>query len=561
MRPLLALVSLFLGPVATMGGAERPNILFFTVDDLRPDLGCYDRPVHTPHIDRLASRGVVFTRAYCQQALCNPSRASFMTGLRPDSTGVHDLVTHFRRKVPSVTTLPQHFRSSGYHAQAIGKIYHPAFRGFGIGSDLGDPPSWSEPAWLGGPRYYYSPMGVRLAQQAYRDALRRGPVGAPNWVAEAIALQSARAASGNPEPAEDDWTRVNVRVLATEAPEVPDAVLYDGQVAERAIAALNAYADPASDRTPFFLAVGFLKPHLPFVAPRKYWERYDADTIDVAANPDPPEGAPRVALAIPMDELRDTYPKDSNFTSASRGGNAPTETYDLPKQGALSTAQQRQLRHGYYACVSFIDEQIGRILDELQRLGMDQSTIVVVLGDHGFSLGEHGLWGKLTNFEVATRVPLIISMPGRAGNGGRSDGLVELVDVYPTLCEAAGLSRPTHLEGSSFDYLLDAPRKPGKAAVFSQHPRPGVMGYSVRTDRYRLTRWKSTSGEGPDEELELYDHWHDAAESVNLARRPEMIAIVGELSQLLERRTDRADEELSAPAGTATGRSPDVPQP
>jgi iduronate 2-sulfatase len=548
MRSLLALALLLAGPLSTVSGTEKPNVLFITVDDLRPDLGCYDRPVRTPHIDRLASRGVVFTRAYCQQALCNPSRASFMTGLRPDTTGVHDLVSHFRRKVPSVVTLPQHFRSLGYHAQAIGKVYHPAFPGFGIGSDLADAPSWSEPVWLGGPRYYYSPLGVRLARQAYEHALRRGPTGAPNWVAEAIALQAARTAAGDREPSDDDWTRVNVRVLATEAPNVPDSVLYDGQVADRAIAALKSYAAPKSVRKPFFLAVGFLKPHLPFVAPRKYWELYDSETIAVAPNPDPPKDVPRVALAIQMDELRDTYPKDVNFAPASGVEVPDAEVYDLTGASTLTTAQQRQLRHGYYACVSFIDEQVGRILDELRCLGFDRNTIVVLLGDHGFSLGEHGLWGKLTNFEVATRVPLIISVPGRAGNGGRADGLVELIDVYPTLCDAAGVPRPTHLEGVSSSYLLDDPRRAGKIAAFSQYPRPGVMGYSVRSERYRFTWWKSTSEGEPDAGLELYDHWRDSAESVNLAYRPEMVAIVESLSKVVGRRGSRAAPPSSAPA-------------
>ncbi len=506
------------GLAAAAAARERPNVLFVTVDDLRPALGCYGHAdVVTPHFDALARRGTTFLRAYAQQAVCNPSRASFMTGSRPDSTGVYDLVTHFRRRMPDVVTLPQHFKDGGYHTLAIGKVYHPAFPGFGIGSDLGDEPSWSEPAWLGGPRYYHSPPGVRLARAKYEEALRAG-TGAPNWIREAIARRAARP--DEPE-AEDDWTRVNVRVLATEAPEVPDNALYDGEVADRAVAALGAlHQRRATTGQPFFLAVGFLKPHLPFVAPRRYWDLYDPEKLQLPAQRKPPEGAPPVALAVALDELRDTYPLDVRVPPPGVPADPDAEAYPLPRGAPLTPEQQVNLLRGYYACVSFVDAQFGRIMAELERRGLAENTIVVVLGDHGFHLGHHGLWGKLTNFEESVRAPLLIAAPDRRAAGQATSALVELVDVYPTLCELAGLPLPPHLEGVSVAPVLDDPARAVKAAAFSQYPRPGAMGRSMRTERYRFTAWESAAEPGRVLALELYDHDVDPGESVNLADRP-----------------------------------------
>jgi arylsulfatase A-like enzyme len=519
----------FAGLAAGAAGfaAERPNVLFVTVDDLRPALGCYgESAVVTPHFDALARGGTVFRRAYAQQAVCNPSRASFMTGLRPDSTGVYDLVTHFRRRVPGVVTLPQHFKDHGYHTVAFGKIYHPAFPGFGIGSDLGDAPSWSEPAWLGGPRYYHSPLGVKLARAAYAEALRAGP-GAPNWIREAAARRAARP--DEPE-SEDDWTKVNVRMLATEAPEVPDGVLYDGEVADRAIAALDRLQERrAATGQPFFLAVGFLKPHLPFVAPRRYWDLYDPAALRLPAHRRPPAGAPAIALAIPMDELRDTYPRDVRVPLPGQPTDPGAEDYPLPRRDALTAEQEINLLRGYYACVSFVDAQFGRIVAELERRGLADDTIVVVVGDHGFHLGHHGLWGKLTNFEEAVRSPLVIRAPGRQAPGRSTDALVELVDIYPTLCALAGLPAPAHLEGASLVPLLDDPDRAVKAAAFSQYPRAGAMGYSLRTDRHRLTAWESTSAPGRILALELYDHAADPGETVNLADHPGHAVVAANL--------------------------------
>ncbi len=531
----LLLAVLLLGLPARGSNASRPNVLFIAIDDLRPMLGCYgETHMVTPHLDRLAARGVVFHRAYTQQALCNASRASFLTGLRPDSTGVYDLHTHFRARVPEVVTLPQHFKNHGYRTLGFGKIYHPAIQGFGLGNALADEPSWDEPVWLPGPRYYYSPLGIRLSREVYARALRSNPPpGTKNWITEAIAR---RAADPEAPIGDDEWTEVNVRVLATEAPDVPDDVLYDGLVARHSLEALRRLGrEQAEGGKPFFLAVGFLKPHLPFVAPRKYWDLYDPAKLALADNPAPPRGAPAAAMAVPMDELRSTYPKDVRVPPPGQPDRPPAEAYDLPRDGPLTPEQQLQLRRGYYACISYVDAQVGRLLEELARLGLEDNTIVAVVGDHGFHLGEHGLWGKLTNFETATRVPLIISAPHRFAGGGKTDALVELVDLYPTLAELAGLPLPSHLEGSSAVPLFNAPERRWKQAAFSQYPRPGLMGYSLRTDRYRFTRWQALENPASADGVELYDHSRDPGENVNLAGDPRYGALVQELAGQLQR--------------------------
>jgi iduronate 2-sulfatase len=538
MNPFRRFAILLAGLVLALPGAlaaPPPNVVFITVDDLRPALGCYgESQVITPHLDRLASRGIVFRRVYAQQAICNASRASFLTGLRPDSTGVFDLVTHFRKRVPDVVTLPQHFKNRGYRTLGFGKIYHPAFPGFGIGSELHDEPSWSEPVWMPGPRYYYSPLGIRLSREIYQSALRtKQTTAATNWMKEAL----ARLAAHPDEPeSEDDWTKVNVRILATEAPDVPDGTLYDGQVTDRSVAALRRLkADQGNGAaSPFFLAVGYLKPHLPFVAPRKYWDLYDPAKLAVADNPAPPRDVPAAAMAVPMDELRGSYPKDVRVPAPGQPDEPPAQPYDLLRGRPLTREQQIQLRRGYYACISYVDAQIGRVLAELERLDLTRHTIVVVVGDHGFHLGDHGLWGKLTNFEAATRVPMIISAPHRAAGGHQTDALVELVDVYPTLCELANLPLPKHLEGVSAAPLFTAPTRAWKRAAFSQYPRPGLMGYSMRTDRYRFTRWQVEKNPAEVAGLELYDHVSDPGESVNLAFQPAYANLIAELTADLQ---------------------------
>ena len=370
-----------------------PNVLFIAIDDLRPDLHCYgNSKMVTPRIDRFAESALIFERAYCQQAVCNPSRTSMLTGLRPDTIGVVGNHIHFRMNQPDVVTLPQYFKQHGYRTQAIGKVFHGVFPEGASKTKwdtMGDPASWSVPAIRFGPRYYFTEEGIASAKTAFEKSY-------PGLKQRGV-----------------DWTERLVFGLATEAPDVPDEQFYDGKVASTAIATLR---ELKSSSEPFFLALGFIKPHSPFIAPKKYFDLYK-DT-QVADNSEFPRGAPEIA-GHSSGEIR--------------------RYSDQPKRGEFSSASQLRLRHAYAACISFIDAQVGIVLDELDRLGLADNTIVCVLGDHGYHLGEQGLWGKTTNFELDTRVPLIVRMPGMKSKGKKSQSLVELVDVYPTLVEAAGL--------------------------------------------------------------------------------------------------------------------------
>jgi len=467
----------------------RYNVLFIAVDDLRPEAGCYGNSViHTPAIDGLAARGTTFTRAYCQQAVCSPSRTSLLTGRRPDTTRVYDLQTHFRIHLPDVVTLPQHFKQHGYHTQGLSKIYH---------GGLDDPPSWSVPHWRPNRPSYGKPETLAaLAAEAQRLRERYGKPASS--VLQRDPKTGAVLRRSRP--------RYRVRGPAWEDPDVPDSALPDGQTADRAIELLRELKDRR-----FFLAVGFLKPHLPFVAPKKYYDLYQRSELKLAPNPFPPKDVPELALTN-WGELR-------NYQG-------------IPKQGPLSDAMALDLIHGYYAATSYTDAQIGRVLDELDRLGLREKTVVVLWGDHGWQLGEHGLWCKHTNFEVACRAPLIFSKPGQKHPGAKCDALVEFVDIYPTLCELCGLPVPEGLEGISLAPLLEDPRRPWKKAAFSQYPRGRIMGYSMRTERYRYTEWVPRDG-GEPVARELYDHQTDPAENVNLARRPEHAQLIEELSRQL----------------------------
>lgn len=479
---------------ATVPSAEqrkpRMNVLFIAVDDLRPQLGCYGDPmIKSPCIDRLARNGLVFNRAYCQQAVCSPSRTSVMTGLRPDSTRVYDLATHFRKFLPDVVTLPEHFKKHGYHTQSLSKIYH---------GGLDDPQSWSVPHWVpkGSGRTYGKPETIALVNEKSKRMQAEG-----RQLEDRIVERDPK--TGLP-------LKINRRALVHgppwEDPDVADNALPDGATADHAIETLRQLKDK-----PFFLAVGFLKPHLPFVAPRKYYDLYPMDAIKLPANLNPPTDVPGMAMTD-WGELR--------------------QYVGMPKKGPLPNETAKQLIRGYYAATSYTDAQIGRVLDELDRLGLRDKTIVVLWGDHGWQLGEHGMWCKHTNFEVATRSLLIVSAPGRKAVGARSDALVEFVDMYPTLCELCGLPLPEGLEGSSMAPLLDNPNRPWKKAAFSQYPRGGnIMGYSVRTAEWRYTEW-AEQGRDPVG-VELYDHRSDPDENVNLAAKPEMKQRIAELKQVL----------------------------
>ena len=442
---------------------QKPNVLFIAVDDLRPALGCYgDTTAVTPHIDRLASRGTVFQQAYCQQALCSPSRLSLLTGRRPNTTKVWDLATHFREALPETVTLPQFFKQNGYQTQGIGKIFH------GNGKPASDPPSWT-----------HEPLLATNRDPKLRYALAKNLKGS------------------------------GLKRRATESADVPDDTYIDGQVCEAAIKRLT---DFKVTNKPFFLAVGFRKPHLPFCAPQRYWELYERDDIPRPVHPNHPMNAPELATR--------SWKELEGYT-------------DIPTDGNLTSTKIQQLRHGYYACVSYIDAQIGRILKHLSGLNLADNTLVVIWGDHGFHLGEQRLWTKANNYELSTRVPLIVALPNKTqgsnttkgtGNTTTCNKLVELVDLYPTLVETCGLTLPSGLEGTSFSPLLKDPEQAWKPAAFSQHPRAttsnrhrnhgDVMGYAVRTPRYRYVEWRQWKS-GKVVARELYDYSNSDSETEN----------------------------------------------
>lgn len=466
--------------------ASRPNVLFIAVDDLRPELGCYGRDyIQSPNIDRLAARGLVFNRAYCQQAVCSPTRSSLMTGMRPDTTKVWDLFTHFRVALPEVVTLGQHFKNHGYFVQGMGKIYH---------GPLDDPATWSVPWQTPKAAPYGLPENLALNQRQFETEPDEAP--APN-------------AANSVGPAA---SRRNSRGPAFEGADVPDDTFQDGKVAALAVETLR---DLSRREEPFFLAVGFIRPHLPFVSPRKYWDLYDPAKIELAPNPFRPKGAPEYAV-LPGSEMR---------------------AYHGIPAGSIPPGLARQLIHGYYAAVSYTDAQVGRVLDELDRLGLRENTIVILWGDHGWKLGEHDAWCKHGNTENDTNAPLILSAPGMKAAGQKTDAFVELVDVYPTLTELAGLPLPAQpLEGLSFTPLLAEPGRAWKTAAFSQFPRTAgqtgagdMMGYAMRTDRHRLTVWVDRSNHDKINAVELYDHASDPLENTNIAADPANAELVEQL--------------------------------
>lgn len=483
------LLLLFLFSALGLAGwaAPKPNVLFISVDDLRPELGCYgSKSIQSPHIDAFANSAVVFDRAYCQVAVCNPSRVSIMTGLRPDTTKVWDLITRFRETTPDAVTIPQHFMKHGYHAVSYGKIFHNPWP---------DNQSWSEPhAWPKNSKLWSDEAKRRLAD--HRKQMK----------ADGKSPAAIR----------------RMRAQATEIVDIPDSEHIDGAIADQALSAMRRLAGKDE---PFFLAAGFVRPHLPFVVPRKYWELYDRDKIPLADNRFIPRNTPKFAMNT-MYELRDYF--DYAHT-------------DDPRHGTLTEAQQRELKHGYYASVSLIDAQVGRLLAELKKLGLEENTIVVLWGDHGWKLGEHNSWCKQSNYEIDARVPLIIRAPGARGNGKMARGLVEFLDVYPTLCELADLPVPEELEGKSLTPMLADAQATVKEAAISQFKRRQkdreLMGYTMRTDRYRYVEWLDRKT-AKTLDHELYDHQADPEENENIAYGGDA-ALLAKLSRQLWATVDR----------------------
>jgi len=440
---------------AGKGGGKKPNVLFIAVDDLRPQLNCYGhKQMLSPNIDRLAAAGVTFLRSYCQVPVCGASRASLLTGVRPTRDRFINYNVWAEKDLPGALSLPKHFRNNGYHTISNGKVFHHS-------NDCMD--SWSETPWR-----------------------PKGP-----WQNYLLEENTKLARKGS-----------NGKGPAFESADVADNAYFDGMIADKAVSDLKRLAD--MDK-PFFLALGFLKPHLPFNAPKRYWDLYKRQEIDLADNPFRPKGAPDAALHN-WGELR------------SYAG--------IPRKGPLPDDLARTLIHGYYACVSYTDAQIGRVLAELDRLGLRKSTIVILWGDHGWNLGEHGLWCKHCNFETSLHSPLIVTAPD-IKPGTKTNALAEYLDIYPSLCELCNLSLPNHLQGKSFDPLMKNPNRLWKNAVFSRY----YNGDSVKTDRYRYTEWRGKDGK--TYARMLYDHKSDPHENVNISELPQNKAIVEKLSKML----------------------------
>jgi uncharacterized sulfatase len=463
-RAALGAIAALLLPTAaaTAAGAEasakKTNVLFIVVDDLRPSLGCYGDPeVKSPNIDRLAARGVRFDRAYCQYPVCNASRTSFLTGLRPDTTGVFPNDVPFRTKLPGVVTLPQLFREHGYFTAGLGKLFHQGLDANGKPVFFQDLKSWDECR-----NHEATPAG------------RRG---------------EGRSLTGG----ELAWCRW----LEAEGGDEDQS---DGQNAADAVRLIEAHRD-----SPFFIGVGFHKPHDPFIAPRRYFEPYPLDRIRLARDPD--DCTPDLPLALP---------KGANLAHFSR----------------FTDRERREFRRAYYAGISFMDAQLGKLLDALDRLGLWENTVVVLLGDHGYHLGEHGWWNKVTVFELSARPPLIVWAPGAKGMGRSASGIVEFVDLYPTIADLCGLEPPSGLAGTSFRPLLDDPSRAGKRAAYTQVVRGTHMGRSVRSDRWRYTEW-----DGGAQGVELYDHDVDPLDYHNLAADPQRAGTIADLKQLLRSAT------------------------
>jgi iduronate 2-sulfatase len=427
----------------------KPNVLFIAVDDLRPQLGCYGRQqMHSPNIDRLAAGGFRFRRAYCNVPVCGASRASLMTGIRPARNRFVGYSTWAEKDAPGVTGLHAHFRGHGYHTVSLGKVFHHA-------ADMA--PGWCEKPWLPENTWtgYLLPESHAAWKRNQQTTKRGRALGPP-----------------------------------VEAADVADDAYADGRLADRAVADL---ARLSRQHQPFFLAVGFFKPHLPFLAPKKYWDLYPEDQIKLPENYYRPKDAPDAAIHN-WGELR-----------AYAG---------VPNKGPLSDAMARDLIRGYYACVSYTDAQIGKLLDELDRRGLAENTIVILWGDHGWNLGEHTLWCKHCCFETSMHVPLLVRAPGFT-DGKSTDALVEYVDIYPSLCELAGLPLPDHLDGRSFVPLMHDPELAWKEAAIGRF----YSGDTIRTDRHRFTEY--TDNQGRFVARMLYDHHADPNENVNLSEQPE----------------------------------------
>ncbi len=465
MKPISRISLLFAGLI-TLTQAAQKNVLFIAVDDLKPTIGAYGNPsAKTPNIDKIASRGLLFESAYTSQALCSPSRNALLTGIRPTTLGIYGLDTHFRLAAPDAITLPQQFLKNGYRSEAVGKLFH-------VG-------------------------------QGNKDDEKSGSVPLVRPPAPTYSLKENQAPPG--EKPTGRQQQQQQRGVAYESADVSDDTYADGKIADEIIGRLEAAK--GRPETPFFIGAGFLRPHLPFVSPKKYWDLYDPATLKLPGFRTAPAGAPAASV------------RNNGELSSYKG---------IPENGVVDEATQLKLLHGFYAAVSYTDAQIGKVLDALDRLGLTENTIIVLWGDHGWHLGDHGLWGKMTNLEQATRIPLIISAPGVTQPGSRTKSLVESIDIYPTLLDLAGLPKPDStpkLEGTSLLPVLKDPAVSVNEQVLQAIPRQGLIGRAIRTSTHRLVEWKKPGASDDTAEIELYDYTTDPEEKKNLATdQPETTA-------------------------------------
>ena len=451
--------------------ANNPNVLFIVIDDMLPALGCYGNlTIQSPNIDQLSRNGTMFTNAFCQVAICNPSRSSVMTGLRPDNIKVWTNSTFFRKTNPDVVTLPQFFKNNGYAAREVGKIFH-------------DPAAFKDSCSWSGPSFF----SVTQNGRGHKYNLPE-----------------------NCEPFRSHGT-------ATESADVQDSAYIDGKVCQAAINLLRELKDSA-----FFLAVGFRRPHLPFSVPKKYWDLYSRKQFEK--------------------ELKDTLKPLNSAKTAFHNSEELRGYEDIPADGIIPWSKQLELLHGYYASISYVDEQIGKLLNELKGLCLSENTIIVLWSDQGYHLGDFGLWGKTTDFEAAARVALIFAGPDIA-KGYVNSSIVELLDIYPTLLDLAHFQKNPALEGKSLVHMLKKQVGLIKGDALSQIARPyqdavnsgnpGIMGYSLRTPEYRYNEWRSF----PDMsviEKELYKLGDSHTEKENIAGKMKYDKIIEELSKEID---------------------------
>ncbi|HLX61943.1 MAG TPA: sulfatase [Planctomycetota bacterium] len=488
---IAALISIAVSCSAADG--QKLNVLLLVSDDLCTHLSAYGDPlVKTPNVDRLAARGVRFAHAYCQYPLCNPSRASFLTGLRPDSTRVYDNAIQFRKNVPDAVTIGQTFQKGGYFVARVGKLYH-----YGVPAEIGtngldDPPSWAE---------RYNPKGRDIDDYNMIERITLLPDGKAGW---------EHATAKEQIPALKQFGATLSRLKA----EGDDEEQTDGKIANETIKLLETHKDG-----PFFLACGFFRPHTPYVSPKKYYDMYPLDKIQL---PTVPEG------------YRATVP-------------APAFTFKKEEE-AMTDTQRKDAIQAYFAATSFMDAQLGRVLDALDRLKLADKTVIVFISDHGYHLYEHQLWQKMTIFENAAHVPMIICAPGIPA-GKVSSRIVELVDLHPTLADLAGVTPPAKLDGVSIRPLVENPdaawdkpaltqvqRARPKAPAGEEQKKGPIMGYSLRTEKWRYTEWG-----GGEYGTELYDEEKDQNELKNLAKDAEYKETVAKLKEELGKMTAKKE--------------------